>query len=181
MKNGKLSIHIGQVLSNLNNCSQMKKVTLFIILHISLGICIASCQKEPSNTHLCKTDAIALTNSTLIDGKESDTIQNSVILIEDGIIKDVGESGKIIIPSKYKIYDLKGTYVLPGFINAHVHDSFDAEKLKQWAYDGVTTVRDECLLDKFPTSKYISLRNNKLNKPENARIISAGHMFSAPD
>lgn len=35
--------------------------------------------------------------------------------------------------------------MLPGFINAHVHDAYSASNLEAWAAAGVTTVRDEAI------------------------------------
>ncbi len=45
--------------------------------------------------------------------------ENGVLLIEDGKIKEVGETIKI--PKDAEVIDLKGQYLLPGFVDAHTH------------------------------------------------------------
>ena len=62
---------------------------------------------------------IALTNCravTISDG----IIDNAVILVEDGIIKAVGDS-TVEIPGDAGVIDLEGKWVTPGFIDAHSH------------------------------------------------------------
>lgn len=46
-------------------------------------------------------------------------IENGSILIEDGVIKDIGEN--ISIPQNIQIIDAKGQIIMPGFIDAHCH------------------------------------------------------------
>ncbi|GAH79290.1 unnamed protein product [marine sediment metagenome] len=82
-------------------------------------------KKEPSKN-------LALINCNIIDGnRESEIITNGVILIQNivqdketeipGLIVGTGKTNVIEIPSDYKKVDLKGSYILPGLINAHCH------------------------------------------------------------
>ena len=82
-------------------------------------------KKEPKKN-------LALINCNIIDGnRDSKIITKGVILIQNivkdkeketsGLIVGVGKAGEIEIPSDYKKIDLKGSYVLPGLINAHCH------------------------------------------------------------
>ena len=61
----------------------------------------------------------AVTNGNVV--LENRILWNGVILIEDGIITQVGESHNIIIPSCAHRIDAKGAYVGPGFVDIHVH------------------------------------------------------------
>ena len=54
---------------------------------------------------------------TITDG----IIENATILVEDGIIKAVGQD--VEIPLDAEIIDLEGKWVTPGFIDAHTHFS----------------------------------------------------------
>jgi imidazolonepropionase-like amidohydrolase len=56
---------------------------------------------------------------TLIDGTGAAPVKNSMILVEDGRIKEIGT--KIKTPKSADVIDLKGAWILPGFIDAHVH------------------------------------------------------------
>ncbi|MFW9938260.1 MAG: amidohydrolase family protein [Candidatus Thorarchaeota archaeon] len=73
---------------------------------------------------------LALINCNIIDGnRESRVIENGVILVknivekgeEAGLIIKVGNASEVQIPEGFKKVDLKGSYVLPGLINAHCH------------------------------------------------------------
>ena len=59
----------------------------------------------------------AVTNGNVV--LENRILWNGVILIEDGIITQVGESHNIIIPSCAHRIDAKGAYVGPGFVDIH--------------------------------------------------------------
>jgi N-acetylglucosamine-6-phosphate deacetylase len=50
-----------------------------------------------------------------------DTIQDGVLLIEDGVICGVGSRGEITIPKRARIIHIGDRIVAPGFIDIHVH------------------------------------------------------------
>lgn len=104
---------------------------------------------------------IILSNCTLIDGTGRDPIPNAVIAIRDGKILYAGSASgwRETDPESVKI-DLRGGYVLPGLIDAHVHLSGSGEadsqfyapagqmalkilsNVQQNLAAGITTVRD---------------------------------------
>lgn len=60
-------------------------------------------------------------NARLWDGHHTEEIkENMSVFIENGIIEKIQEGYKDI-PDEYKIIDLNGKYLLPGFINLHAH------------------------------------------------------------
>ena len=62
-----------------------------------------------------------LMGGTLIDGFGSHTIKNSVIIIHDDIIREVGSINEIEIPSEAEIISTEGMSILPGLWDMHVH------------------------------------------------------------
>ncbi|HEY2580385.1 MAG TPA: amidohydrolase family protein [Mucilaginibacter sp.] len=84
---------------------------------------------------------IAITGGTLIDVINGKAIPNSVIVIENGIIKQVGSVGEVKVPANAKIIDAKGKTVLPGLWDMHAHFE-QAEWGPAYLAAGVTTVRD---------------------------------------
>ena len=63
----------------------------------------------------------ALIGGTLIDGAGRPTIQDSAILIDGGLIKEVGPSGSVEMPDDTEIINISGMTVMPGMIDCHDH------------------------------------------------------------
>lgn len=92
---------------------------------------------------------LALTNATLITMEGENILENGVVLIRDNRIEDIGDVADIIIPKNAEVIDLKGKYLLPGFVDTHAHmwPTWGLHKKDVWVYAanlayGVTTTRD---------------------------------------
>jgi imidazolonepropionase-like amidohydrolase len=118
-----------------------------------------------------------LTNGILIDGTGSPPLHNAVVIIKNQIITAVGRQGTINLQDEAEIIDQKGASILPGFINAHIHNGYNKSKLRAWAKGGVTTVRD---LGGNPRNNLFSFRDQVLKNPEYARLVAAGPMVTVP-
>lgn len=72
---------------------------------------------------MSKNDLKLLVGGTIIDGKGSDPIQDRAIIIENKNIKDIVKVDSILknIKQDYVLFDLKGQYIMPGFIDTHTH------------------------------------------------------------
>ncbi len=70
---------------------------------------------------MSKAQSIAIKGGQLIDVENQKIIENSLVLIKDGIIKDVGQVGSIKIPEEAEIMDATGKWLSPGLIDAHIH------------------------------------------------------------
>lgn len=97
-------------------------------------------------------------NGNIVDVIGENVIAGGSVLVEDGIIKEVGTA--IEAPADAKIVDLGGKTMLPGLFNCHVHMSSDAgngvhedlpdaaltiralKNLKTLLNSGVTYIRD---------------------------------------
>ena len=106
-------------------------------------------------------------NGTLIDGNGGEPLLNAAILIKDDKIVDVGEENSIYLPDEeIKKIDAGGMFILPGFIDTHIHVMTNGFKDEDTLYDplslffykgaenlrktieaGITTVRDAGLAD----------------------------------
>lgn len=106
-------------------------------------------------------------NGTLIDGNGGPPIYNAAVLIEDNYISAAGPENSIKLPNaKITTIDAKGSFILPGFIDTHVHMMADGfrmedtmhtplslyfykatENMQRTIEAGVTTVRDAGLAD----------------------------------
>ncbi|WP_034257818.1 amidohydrolase family protein [Altibacter lentus] len=97
------------------------------------------------NSQEFSTNAIALTNVTIIDVENSQQLDDMTIIIEKDKILSVKPSGSIDVNGITNKINLKGNYVIPGLIDSHVHlfrPKHRKEILTKLLYSGVTAVRD---------------------------------------
>ncbi len=160
----------------------MKKNILLTIAVTIILTASFSCKKSNNNDNLPpppppSSTSIALINGSLFDGVKSGLISDAIIIIDNGLITSVGTSSTLDIPDGASIIDIQGSYILPGFMNTHVHAGYDANNLKEWAQAGVTTVRD---VGNFGSSSEVgfNLRDNLLNDTMNARLVAAGPLVT---
>lgn len=71
-------------------------------------------------------------NGTLIDGNGGQPILDAAVLINDGRIQAVGKLNELTVPAAdVTIVDAEQGYILPGFIDAHVHLAFEITGLEK--------------------------------------------------
>jgi imidazolonepropionase-like amidohydrolase len=93
--------------------------------------------------------AIVLPNVTVIDGTGAAPREALTIVVRDGRIAEIFETGQREPPAGARILATDGRFVTPGFIDTHVHlavsdrpASIVASLLRATLMGGVTTVRD---------------------------------------
>lgn len=145
-----------------------KILTLFLLIIIMFGIT----QFELAQAH----QPLVLKGCSIIDGTGVSPVKNAVVVIINGRIDDIGPATKVVLPNNADVIDIKGATVLPGFINAHVHRAYSADRLRSWAESGVTTVRD---LAAYPPDSSFELRDDLNKDPFNARLVAAGPMMTS--
>jgi len=151
--------------------SKFVKKTITLMLSLAMVSTLGSCSEKNHTSSEKNDNLIALNNCTIIDGTGSTPIEKGVILISSGKIKKIGTSANIHIPNDYKIINLNKKFVLPGFINAHVHNAYNEDNLKSWLKGGVTTVRDCGILGSY--IDFIKKRDSFNKRSDVTRIISA--------
>jgi len=62
-----------------------------------------------------------LVNCEVFTGKNAETIKNGAIAIENDSIVFVGKESEVNISEEDKVIDLKGSFVMPGLVDAHLH------------------------------------------------------------
>jgi imidazolonepropionase-like amidohydrolase len=130
-------------------------------------------QPRPQNDR-----SLYLINGTLIDGTGREPISNAVVGIRNGRIFLAGRSGEVQVPSQADVLDVTGRYLLPGFINAHVHNAFNQNNLRTWAQAGVTTVRDVGAYES--PSVAFAFRDSVRADLSCARLVAAGPLVTVP-
>jgi imidazolonepropionase-like amidohydrolase len=129
-------------------------IALMIILGLS-ALCL------PGRAQAKSEDIVtALVGGTLIDGTGSAPVPNATVLIKGAKIEAAGPSTKVAVPKGARMIDIKGKFILPGFIDCHIHTAYpfdDVESLtdtdslaalrslhimQMYLRSGVTAVRD---------------------------------------
>jgi len=68
-----------------------------------------------------KARTIVLINARIFTAVNTKVIENGVIVIKNNMITDVGSRGFVEIPRDAEVIDVKGSFVMPGLIDAHAH------------------------------------------------------------
>ena len=94
---------------------------------LALSLCLAL-------SSFAQERVVALKAARLFDGTSNDAVTNAVVIVEKGRIQSIGGA----IPASAQVIDLGDVTLLPGFIDAHTHLSFEAgEKYYRDAFEGL--------------------------------------------
>ncbi|MFT5144564.1 MAG: imidazolonepropionase-like amidohydrolase, partial [Thalassolituus oleivorans] len=108
----------------------------------------------------------AFTNANVFDGVGETVLEGTTVVVRDGLIASIGGA----VPADAKVIDLEGRFLLPGYIDAHVHIASIAS-LQRALESGVTTARSA----NTPQYQDVGLRDlvraGRLPGPE---ILAAG-------
>jgi len=63
----------------------------------------------------------ALTGASVIDGHGGVPLNDTTVLVDNGVIKAVGSRESIIVEDNISEINVDGHFILPGLIDAHVH------------------------------------------------------------
>ncbi len=118
----------------------------------------------------------AITGVTVFDAKSGKTIADQTVIIDNGLITEIGKSKKITVSSNYRIIDGKGKMLLPGLWDNHAH--YSKEQGLYHLAAGVTNIKDMAnSLDLPETRKLVD--NDELLGPE-ISIMSGFVDFAGP-
>ena len=114
--------------------------------HISLlfALCTAllasACQSPKTDTPV----SIVLQDVTVIDGTGASGRPNQVLVLQEGRVAAMGSVDEVEIPAHAEVLDFAGRYVIPGFVDLHVHFPSDTSvheaMLARLLEYGVTTL-----------------------------------------
>ena len=112
-----------------------------IAIALALTLACAACG-EPAEV-LVGEGLLVLEGATLIDGTGAEPREDSVIVVDGDRILRVGSTGDFHYPDSARRKDVSGHFVLPGFIDMHVHVHPKAriETVEALLEFGVTTIR----------------------------------------
>src|SRR5262245_31923165 len=136
----------------------MKKLAVYICLLLSA--LTVSAQSNDSGV-------IVFQHANVIDGVSNKPLKDVSIIVANGKIAAVGKH--VRKPSNAQIIDLGGKWLLPGYIDAHVHVNF--ESAQRALRFGVTTARTMGGVLSISRSEMRS-KKGRTDLPE---VLAAGH------
>jgi hypothetical protein len=125
---------------------------------------LAALAKLTASARVAPSRLLAITGATLENTNGNAPIPDSVILIEDGIIRAAGPRSKIRIPTDATILDATGKYAIPGLWDMHAHYE-QVEWGPIYLASGVTSVRD--VGNEF---NFITTLHTELDRKDNPAI-----------
>jgi imidazolonepropionase-like amidohydrolase len=119
------------------------KLWVSTVALLAMGVTVAEAQPKPRL--IDGKRVVALTGATVIDGTGAAPRPDAVVAIEKDRIVYVGDRTGVRLGTKVKTVDLAGRWLVPGFIDTHVHipgpDGREPFLAQVTAY-GTTTVRE---------------------------------------
>ena len=125
---------------------------------------LAALTKLTATARMAPARRLAITGATLDDSTGAPPVKDSVILIENGVIKAVGPRSRVSIPKDATILDASGKYAVPGLWDMHAHYE-QVEWGPIYLAAGVTSVRD--VGNEFD---FIRTLHEELDRKENPAI-----------
>ncbi|MCX8160335.1 MAG: amidohydrolase family protein [Candidatus Saccharicenans sp.] len=135
----------------------LKSVLLAALIFSS--ILSATAQNKPAESKE-KSVVVAVVGGTLIDGTGREPLANAVIIIEGDKIKEVGPAGKVKIPKEAQKIEATGKWILPGFIDCHIHLSAETSDLEYYRdSNSLATLRALQLMNTYLRSGVTAVRD----------------------
>ena len=114
----------------------MKK---FFVLPLLFTVVLCTAQASDQEIVFSKVNVIPM--------NEEKVIRNQDVVVKNGMITAVGESGKVKFNKDARVIDANGKFLMPGLAEMHAHvppvDDIEPMKevLKLFLYNGITTIR----------------------------------------
>ncbi len=103
---------------------------------------------------------LALVGGTVIDGNGGAPVPEATVLIRGSKIVEVGPAARVKVPDKARTIDVRGKYVLPGFIDCHIHTTYPYNNDEFFTdTDSVATLRAAHILDMYLKSGVTAVRD----------------------
>ncbi|HEY3350150.1 MAG TPA: amidohydrolase family protein [Thermoanaerobaculia bacterium] len=91
---------------------------LFLETQKGWRIAVTSAWEAPAGT---PPPPRAYTGATLVDGTGAPAVANAVVLVRNGRIDCAGPASACPVPDGAAVTDAKGSWIVPGLVDAHVH------------------------------------------------------------
>ena len=137
---------------------RMRSVFVPVLLVAVLGLAFPAAGQDKAAKP--EEPVIALVGGTVIDGNGGAPLPNATVLIRGSKIVEVGPAARVKVPDKAQTIDVKGKYVLPGFIDCHIHTTYPYNNDEYFTdTNSLTTLRATHILDMYLKSGVTAVRD----------------------
>jgi imidazolonepropionase-like amidohydrolase len=103
---------------------------------------------------------VALVGGTLIDGTGALPVADATVLVRGSKIVEAGPSAKVKVPEKAEVIDVRGKFILPGFIDCHIHTTYPNSNIEALTDDDASmTLRALHVMNGYLRSGVTSVRD----------------------
>lgn len=88
---------------------------------LTLRIALLLALPGGTQAQVAPSGSVVISGATLIDGTGAAPLADATVVIVDGVIVEVGPRGSIAVPEGASVIDARGKFLLPGFVDTHVH------------------------------------------------------------
>lgn len=117
---------------------------------------------------------LAITGARLVDGLGGTPVDDAVVIVKGNRIQDAGPRDQVEVPANAEHLDVDGKTVMPGLIDAHLHNVMDNDRINRYLRNGVTTVRDPGLPMRFHQSLHFA------DQPVPRVFLTGAHLDGFP-
>ncbi len=130
------------------------------IVWVLLLLAVAVIGFSQENKEKKEEPVIALVGATLIDGTGAAPAANMTVLIQGQKIKAIGSSTKVQVPPGAQRIDAVGKWILPGFIDCHIHTGYPFDNDQYFTdTNSLATLRSLHMLDIYLRSGVTAVRD----------------------
>lgn len=121
-----------KIIDSLEGNGRVGIIALVVFCFLFLSAIFLSAGTDKPQEKPEKPALVAVVGGTIIDGTGREPLPNGVIIIEGDKIKEVGPVGKVKIPKEAQKIDASGKWILPGFIDCHIHLTSETSDLEYY-------------------------------------------------
>ena len=137
---------------------RMRSSLVLVLLFIAFVLAIPAAAQDKGAKP--EEPVVALVGGTVIDGNGGAPVADATVLIRGSKIVEVGPAARVKVPDKARTIDARGKYVLPGFIDCHIHTTYPYNNDEYFTdTDSVATLRAVHILDMYLKSGVTAVRD----------------------